>query len=90
MPSRYNISSHIQPSRLVPPAITDDFHEFGIADRIDKLAFKYYKDATLGWIIMCANPKYFNELEIPIGDKIRIPLPLQRVWLYVAINGEDS
>ena len=90
MPSRYNFSSQIQPMRAIPVAITDDYHTFTSKDRVDRLAYKYYRDATLGWIIMAANPTYFQEMEIPVGDTIRIPLPLTRVWNYIRLNGEDS
>jgi phage tail protein X len=86
--SRYSKYPHIQPKRKIPIAISDVTHTFTQFDTVDKLAYKYYGDATLGWIIMCANPDYFHEFEIKNGDKIRIPLPLERVWQYLGVNGE--
>ena len=43
-------------------------------DRLDNLAFQYYKDPTLYWIISSANPQIpSNSLFIPIGAQLRIP-----------------
>lgn len=81
MASRYSISSAIpQPIRKIRPAATDILHPLKMGERIDNLAQKYYQDPTAGWIIMCANPNFDNELEIPIGTQVRIPFPLQRVF----------
>lgn len=77
-----------QPIRKIIPAYTDIMHPFKMGQRIDNLAYKYYSDATLGWIIMCANPQYDNELEIPFGVNIRIPFPLNRVLRAWQINND--
>tara|TARA_R110000796_G_scaffold16101_1_gene50501 strand:- start:4364 stop:4684 length:321 start_codon:yes stop_codon:yes gene_type:complete len=47
--------------------------EFG--DRLENLAFQFYGDVTLYWIIAIANPNIipFDSLFIPIGSQIRIP-----------------
>ncbi len=90
MASRYSQSIQIQPIRLIPVSVTDDYHTFEKNDRIDKLAYKYYSDMTAGWIIMAANPQYFHEFDIKAGDKIRIPLPLQRTYKYLGISGSDE
>jgi len=42
-------------------------------DRLDNLAFKYYEDATLWWIIARANNIGKGNLTVPIGIQIRIP-----------------
>jgi len=89
MVNRYSFSVQIQPIRQIPVSITDIYHDFTMQDTIDKLAFKFYGDVKLGWIIMCANPQYYHELEVKNGDKIRIPMPLNRVWPYVGIDGSD-
>jgi nucleoid-associated protein YgaU len=45
-------------------------------DRLDKLAFQYYDDATLWWIIVSANPTLRKDsLYIEPGAQIRIPDP---------------
>ena len=46
--------------------------------RVDLLAYEYYNDETLEWVIMDANPQYLTPYEIKVGDKINIPNP-QRV-----------
>ena len=60
--------------------MSDALVKFKKFDTIDNLAYEYYKDATLGWVIMCANPDFNFEFEVPEGAIIRIPLPLDRVW----------
>jgi len=42
-------------------------------DRLDNLAFKYYEDARLWWILARANNLGKGDLEIPIGTQLRIP-----------------
>ena len=80
MINRYLHSSDFpQPIRKIKQASTDILHPFKMGERIDNLAYKYYNDVTLGFIIMCGNPEYYNELAIPFGTTIRIPYPLSRV-----------
>lgn len=76
---RYNKNSGIQPTRVISNSANDIPHTLTQGETISKLAYKYYDDPNLSWIIMCANPQYFNEWEINIGDNIRIPYPLDRV-----------
>jgi hypothetical protein len=42
-------------------------------DRLDTIAFKFYKDANLWWIIAGANKLGQGSLEIPPGTYLRIP-----------------
>ena len=42
-------------------------------DRLDNLAFKYYEDARLWWIIARANNIGKGNLTVPIGAQLRIP-----------------
>ena len=42
-------------------------------DRLDNLAYKYYTDARLWWIIARANNLGKGTLTVPIGTQIRIP-----------------
>ena len=46
-----------------------------IGDRLDTLAFKYYKDSTYWWVIARANNIGKGDLVVPIGMQIRIPDP---------------
>lgn len=48
-------------------------HTFQLGDRLDLLAYKYYGDAQLWWVILDANPKYMTPFEIPIGVSLLIP-----------------
>ncbi len=80
MINRYDIGTDFpQPRRLIKPAVTDILHPFKMGERLDNLAEKYYNDPTISYIIMCANPDYYNELEIPFGSIVRVPWPLKRV-----------
>lgn len=79
--SRYLYSSDFPgPIRKILPAAEDIIHTLKMGERIDNLAQKYYADPLLAWVIMCANPEWDNEFDIPIGTKVRIPYPLQRVY----------
>ena len=78
--NRYSKFSFIQPKRVIKPASTDKVYKIKKQDNIDNLAYQYYGDATLGWVIMCANPEHFMEFMVPVGAYIRIPLPLERVF----------
>ena len=44
-------------------------------DRFESLAFQFYGDVTLWWIISIANPNIvdFSSIFLPIGSQIRIP-----------------
>jgi hypothetical protein len=42
-------------------------------DRIDNLAYRYYGDSRLWWIIARANNIGKGDLTVPIGKQIRIP-----------------
>ena len=89
MINRYAIGSGFpQPIRKIKKAPTDVIHPFKMGERLDNLSQKYYQDPTLSWIIMCANPQYFNELSIAYGDTVRIPMPLSRVMAAWNIDNE--
>lgn len=46
-------------------------------DRFDLLAYQYYKDSTLWWIIPSANPRFKpNSLYPTLGHQIRIPMDI--------------
>ena len=51
-------------------------------DRLDNLAFKYYEDARLWWILARANNLGKGDMEVPIGTQLRIP------FNYIAILDE--
>ena len=53
---------------------TDFFHVVTDIDskRIDLIAWKYYRDVNLWWVIAEFN-NIINPLEIPVGTTLRIP-----------------
>ena len=58
------------------PLLSSDIYaisEFG--DRFESLAFQFYGDVSLWWIIAITNPNKvnFSSLFLPIGTQIRIP-----------------
>ncbi len=42
------------------------------------LSQKYYSSPFYDFLILFANPKHMNEWEIPDGEMIRIPFPIER------------
>ena len=48
------------------------------SDRLYKLAFQYYGESQYWWVIAFYNKKP-TENHIKIGDKIKVPLPLDSV-----------
>ncbi len=60
---------------LTPQSENDIYVITEWGDRFDSLAFQFYNDITLWWIIATANPNLvdFSSIFIPIGSQIRIP-----------------
>jgi phage tail protein X len=49
-------------------------------DRLDNLAYEYYGDSSLYWIILSANPdKAYNLLYPVLGTQLRIPFPVDAI-----------
>lgn len=46
------------------------------SDRLDNLAFEYYRDASLWWVIARANNIGKGTANVTPGIQIRIPFPL--------------
>ena len=64
-------------STTVYPPIKETDNDYYITvtdgDRLDNLAYKYYQDSRLWWIIARANNLGKGDLSVPIGTQIRIP-----------------
>ena len=86
--SRYSRYLHIQPTRVILPALTDIPHTLTEFETIDQLAAKYYGDPGLEWIIMAGNPDFKLSFAIPAGYQLRIPFPLSRVFNAWSINSD--
>lgn len=59
-------------------------HIWKEGDRIYKLAEKYYNDPSLWWVICQYNEKP-TESHFKIGDKIFIPLQIEKIIRYLGI-----
>lgn len=72
-----------RPAIRLPPHASDKFHVVTEADyiRIDLIAWKYYQDVSLWWVIADVND-ITNPLELQIGMTLRIPA-LRRVLMKV-------
>ena len=58
-----------------------------IWDRLDLLAYTYYKDSSLYWVIASANALPGDSLIPPLGKQLRIPADVQNVQVsYTRIN----
>ena len=58
---------------IIEPHIDDIYIIGQVGDRLDNLAFKYYQDSSLWWIIARANNIGNGSLTVPIGIQLRIP-----------------
>jgi len=77
--SRFNDRPKIVYKTVVYPKIdrhvTDIYIDVLQSDRLDNLAFKYYSNVRLWWILAEANKLGKGSLYIPTGRRIRIPHP---------------
>ena len=48
-------------------------HTWVEGDTLDGVAYKFYNNTALRWVIIDANPKYRTEFEIEKGDTLLIP-----------------
>lgn len=53
--------------------ITYTYHRVLSGERGDTLAFRYYGNGSLWWMIADANPEILDWLELPPGQVLRIP-----------------
>jgi len=72
------MSSTIYPK--IEPSNNDTYIITNIGDRLDLLAYKYYNDVTLWWIIAQANNIGKGTLNIKPGTNLRIPQNLEVVF----------
>lgn len=72
---------------VIEPSFEDTYIIGMESDRLDNLAWNYYKDPTLWWIIARANNIGKGDLSVPIGSQIRIPAnPLEIVNEFNELN----
>lgn len=59
----------------IPERPDDVAHTVTEGDRLDTLAFKYYGDPVLWWVLAVANEFPNPQTDLNVGDVIRIPSP---------------
>ena len=57
----------------IPPSDEDIFVATETGDRFDTLAYQFYDDSTLWWIIACANNIHNASIGFTEGTILRIP-----------------
>ena len=61
----------------------DDFiYQVRAGETLEYLAYQFYGDPTLKWVILYANPNYFSEFDVKTGDSLNI-LSREKVMNYV-------
>ncbi len=63
----------------IPKDITDIYVSTETGDRLDTLAFDFYRDASLWWIIASANKIHDAPIAFADGTILRIPVNYQRI-----------
>ena len=63
----------------IQPTDTDYYVITTVEDRLDLLAYDFYQDSDLWWVIASANALPGDSMYPPIGIQLRIPTNLQTV-----------
>jgi hypothetical protein len=63
----------------IPESSTDIYVATETGDRLDSLAYTFYKDSNLWWIIAAANKIHNAPIGFPDGTILRIPLAYQAI-----------
>lgn len=73
----------------IPYTDTDDYVVTTVGDRLDLLAYSYYKDPELWWVISVANNHITKGSMFPTpGLQLRIPTDINNVLrLFNEVNG---
>ena len=58
---------------VIEAKIEDNYIVTGTEDRLDLIAFDYYGDSSLWWIIATANDLPGNSLYPAVGTQLRVP-----------------
>ena len=58
----------------IPVSESDAYVITSSEDRLDLLAYRYYNDATLWWVIAAANNIHDAKFAFPDGTILRIPI----------------
>lgn len=63
----------------IKPTNTDYYIITTVGDRLDLLAYDFYQDSSLWWIIASANALPGDSIYAPIGVQLRIPINIQNI-----------
>ena len=63
----------------IAPTDNDYYVITTVDDRLDLLAFDFYQDSSLWWIISSANALPGDSIYPPIGVQLRIPTNIQSI-----------
>lgn len=63
----------------VPPTNEDYYIITTVGSRLDLIAYDFYQDASLWWVIASANSLPGDSIFAPVGIQLRIPTNLQSV-----------
>ena len=63
----------------IEPTDTDYYVITTMEDRLDLMAYDFYQDSSLWWVIASANALPGDSIYPPIGIQLRIPTNLQQV-----------
>jgi hypothetical protein len=65
----------------IPVDISDVYIITKIGERLDLLAYQYYQDSDLWWVIIKANPNKLkrDSFFMPVGIQIRIPIDIENI-----------
>jgi hypothetical protein len=65
----------------IPLSENDIYVVTDFGDRLDLLANQFYKDISLYWIIVAANPNKvdFGSISLPPGTQLRIPININDI-----------
>lgn len=63
----------------INPTDTDFYVITTIGDRLDLLAYDFYQDASLWWVIASANALPGDSIFPPIGAQLRIPTNIENI-----------
>lgn len=63
----------------IEPTNTDYYVITTVEDRLDLLAFDFYQDSSLWWVIASANALPGDSIYPPIGIQLRIPTNIQTI-----------
>ena len=63
----------------IPPVNNDYYIVTTVGDRLDLIAYDFYQDSSLWWVIASANSLPGDSIYAPVGIQLRIPVNLQTV-----------